>query len=98
VVTAGQDADRSYDFQRLQRAIEYLIEEHQRLARERDRVEQEREALRDELVEREQRLASLQAELEAERGRRRTALEGVEKLIGRLDQLQASVATAVESA
>jgi chromosome segregation ATPase len=97
-VAAGQAADRGYDFQRLERAIEYLIEEYQKLAREKDRVEQERAALRDELVEREQRLASLQADLDAERGRRRTALEGVEKLLGRLDQLQASVATAVEGA
>jgi chromosome segregation ATPase len=96
--TADPQADQRYDFQRLERAVEYLIEEHQKLAREKDRAEQEHAALREELVDREQRLTSLEAELAAERGRRRAALEGVDKLIGRLDQLQDSVATAMERA
>jgi chromosome segregation ATPase len=88
---AQRHADREYDFQRLERAIAYLIDEHERLAREKDRLEQEHAALREELVDREQRLAALQQELTSERGRRRTALEGVDKLIERLDQVQASV-------
>ena len=102
--TAVSKASEAYDFQRLERAVEYLLDEHARLARENEQIERERAALRDELVERERRLTALQAEheaeLAAERGRRRSALEGVDKILGRLEQLQASVAgaTAAEGA
>jgi len=84
-------SSEAYDFQRLERAVEYLIDEHAKLARENERIEREHAALRDELVEREQRLTSLEGELQAERSKRRAAVEGVDKILGRLEQLQASV-------
>ena len=80
-----------YDFDRLERSVEFLIEEHERLSGE-------REALLEELIEREQRIATLTAQLEEEATRRRTAVEGVDKILSRLAQLQTSVSSAVESA
>jgi chromosome segregation ATPase len=89
----GKSAETSdrFDFERLERSVEFLIEEHQRLSAE-------RAELLEELVDREQRLASLESELESERQRRLTAVEGVDKILGRLAQLQTSVSAAVESA
>jgi predicted nucleic acid-binding Zn-ribbon protein len=80
-----------YDFDRLERSVEFLIEEHERLSGE-------REALLEELIEREQRISALTAQLEEEATRRRTAVEGVDKILSRLAQLQTSVSSAVESA
>lgn len=91
VGVAVSGAVDGYDFERLERSVDFLIEEHQRLSAE-------REALLEELVEREQRLAALESELESERRRRLTAVEGVDKILGRLAQLQTSVSAAVESA
>lgn len=98
--TAVSTTSEAYDFHRLERAVEYLLDEHARLARENEQIERERAELRDELVERERRLTSLESELVAERGRRRSALEGVDKILGRIEQLQSSVAgaTAAEGA
>ena len=90
-VATSSDA---YDFQRLERAVEYLIDEHAKLARENERIEREHAALREELVERERRLTSLEHDLQAERAQRRAAVEGVDKILGRLEQLQTSVAGA----
>ena len=84
-VREGTQSDR-YDFDRLERSVDFLIDEHQRLTAE-------REALLEELVEREHRIAALEAKLEGERMRRLTAVEGMDKILGRLDQLQASVAS-----
>ena len=78
------------DFGRLERAIEFLIGEHERLTREKD------ELLR-ELTEREQRVASLESQVARERERREVAIEGVDKILGRLEQLQSSVAVAAEA-
>jgi len=77
-----------YDFDRLERSVEFLIEEHERLSGE-------REALLSELLEREHRIANLESRLEEERRKRVTAVEGVDKILGRLAQLQSSVAAAV---
>ena len=89
-VRDGTQAD-GYDFDRLERSVEFLIDEHQRLSAE-------REALLEELVAREHRIAALEAKLESERVRRLTAVEGMDKILGRLDQLQASVTSAAEPA
>lgn len=87
----GLNAQSPYGFERLERSVEFLIEEHQRLTAE-------REALLEELVEREQRVIALETQLKHERARRMTAVEGVDKILGRLEQLQASVVVAVETA
>jgi hypothetical protein len=89
--TGGSNANHAYDFERLERSVEFLIEEHQRLSGE-------REALLEELVEREQRVISLETQLKHERVRRMTAVEGVDKILGRLKQLQVSVVAAAELA
>ncbi len=86
----GVRRDR-YDFDRLERSVEFLIEEHVRLSGE-------REALLEELVEREQRVGALELQLDRERSHRLTAVEGVDKILTRLEQLQASVSTVMESA
>ncbi len=80
-----------YDFDRLERSVEFLIDEHERLSGE-------REALLEELVDREQRVTALELQLERERARRLSALEGVGKVLARLEQLRASVSVAVEPA
>ena len=76
-----------YDFDRLEQSIEFLIDEHQRLSGE-------REALLSELVDREHQISMLESRLEEERNKRATAVEGVDKILGRLEQLRTSVATA----
>lgn len=76
------DQDR-YDFQRLERSIEYLLEEHARLSAE-------REAILAELADREHRVSQLEAEVVDEKRRRAVAVEGVDKILSRLEQLQSA--------
>ena len=73
----------AYDFDRLERAIDFLIGEHERLS-------SEKAELLEELVEREQRLTSLQSRLDTEKAQRLSAVESVDKILGRLEQLQTS--------
>lgn len=80
-----------FDFERLERAVSFLIEEHERLSTE-------KAALLEELVERESRITSLEAKLGRERALRATAVEGVDKILVRLEQLQASASAAAEPA
>ncbi len=80
----GDRAGGAYDFDRLERAIDFLIGEHERLS-------SEKAELLEELVEREQRLTSLQSRLDAEKAQRLSAVESVDKILGRLEQLQTSV-------
>jgi len=79
-----------YDFDRLERSVEFLIKEHERLS-------QEREALLSELMDREHRISSLETRLESERGRRVRALEGLDRILERLEKLQAGVVLASET-
>lgn len=79
-------ADR-YDFDRLERSVEFLLEEHERLSGE-------RAELLEELVERERRIATLEERLEQEQVRRASAVEGVNKILARLEQLQTSATAA----
>lgn len=71
--------------------MDFLIREHERLSAE-------REALLGELLDREHRIASLEARLEAERALRASAVESVNKILSRLEQLQASVCPVAEPA
>lgn len=84
-----QEENPRYDFERLEGSVEFLIREHQRLSAE-------REALLGELLDREHRIASLESRLESERATRATAVEGVNKILSRLEQLQSSIRTAAE--
>jgi hypothetical protein len=85
------DAAARYDFDRLDRAVRFLLEEHERLSAE-------REALLGELVEREQRIAALEAQLDRERVRRASAIDGVDRVLARLEELHSNVTTAAETA
>ncbi|MFO0689234.1 MAG: hypothetical protein U0900_11050 [Myxococcota bacterium] len=85
------DGEGRFDFDRLERSIDFLIDEHRRLSAE-------REALLGELLDREHRIAVLESRLEAERSTRASAVDRVNKILSRLDQLQASVSTALEPA
>lgn len=85
----GSNVDR-YDFDRLEHSVEFLITEHQRLS-------EERKALFEELVDREHRISTLESRLDAEQRRRAAAVDGVDKILSRLEQLQSSVANAVEA-
>lgn len=80
----ADERDGRYDFDRLERSIDFLIDEHQRLSAE-------RAALLGELREREHRIAMLESRLESERAHRATAVQHVDKILSRLQQLQASV-------
>ena len=84
-----RDENQRYDFERLEGSIEFLIREHQRLSAE-------REALLGELLDREHRLAFLESRLESERTLRASAVESVNKILSRLEQLQSSVRAAAE--
>lgn len=80
-----------YDFDRLEQSVEFLINEHERLSGE-------REALLGELLDREHRISTLESRLDAEQSKRRVAVEGVDKILARLEQLQASVTAAAKAA
>lgn len=79
-----------YDFDRLEESVEFLIKEHERLSGERDEFLAE-------LVDREHRISTLENRLETEQGKRAIALEGVDKILARLEQLQASAMTAAKA-
>jgi len=81
------DGDGRYDFDRLERSVDFLIDEHRRLSAE-------REALLGELLEREHRIAMHESKLEAERSTRISSIERVDKILSRLDQLRAGVSIA----
>ena len=84
-----RDGHDRYDFERLERSVEFLIREHQRLSAE-------REALLGELLDREHRIATLEFRLESERATRASAVESVTKILSRLEQLQSSVLAITE--
>jgi chromosome segregation ATPase len=88
---SGQQSADRYDFDRLERSVGFLIEEHERLSGE-------RAALLEELVEREHRIATLEARLKKERTQRTVAVEGVDKLLARLEQLKEGVAVLADTA
>ncbi|MAG30505.1 MAG: hypothetical protein CL908_06370 [Deltaproteobacteria bacterium] len=79
----GSHEDRC-DFDRLEECVDFLLKKHERLSAE-------REALLAELVEREHRATTLEMQLEGERARREAAIESVDKILSRLEQLQTSV-------
>jgi len=81
--------DRRYDFERLETSVDFLIREHQRLSAE-------QEALLGDLIDREHRISTLETRIEAERALRATAVEAVNKILSRLEQLQTSVRSASE--
>ncbi|MBW2497208.1 MAG: hypothetical protein JRF61_08030 [Deltaproteobacteria bacterium] len=76
-----------FDFERLEQSIDELLRDHERLTAE-------REALMSELVDREHRIATLESRLRDERDRRATALDGVSRILARVESLQASVLAA----
>lgn len=82
----GSARTERYDFERLERSVEYLLENHERLGAE-------REALLAELADREHRIASLEAKLDADRRRRATAVATVNRVLERLEALQATPRT-----
>ena len=79
-----------YNFDRLEESVEFLIKEHERLSGE-------REELLAELVDREHRISTLESRLEAEQNKRAIAVEGVDKILVRLEQLQMSAANSAKA-
>ncbi len=79
-------ADR-FDFERLERSVETLLKEHERLSAE-------REALLAELVEREHRITQLEGRLHAESERRAAAVDCVDRILQRVDALESSASEA----
>ena len=73
-----------YDFERLERSVEYLLKDHERLSTE-------REALLAELIDREHRIAGLESKLAAEDQRRASAVESVDRILVRLEALEVGI-------
>ena len=73
-----------YDFERLERSVEYLLKDHERLSTE-------REALLAELIEREHRVTVLESKLAAADQRRASALESVDRILARLEVLEVGI-------
>ena len=73
-----------YDFDRLERSVEYLLKDHERLRTE-------REALVAELIDREHRITVLETKLAAEAQRRGSAVESVDRILARLEKLEAGI-------
>lgn len=84
---AGASQESPYDFERLERSIDLLLEDHQRL-------KAEHEALIFELVERQQKMAALESELAEERALRANAVEVVDRVLNRVDQIEQTVFSA----
>jgi uncharacterized protein with von Willebrand factor type A (vWA) domain len=80
----------TYDFDRLERSVEFLIKEHERLSGE-------REALVSELVDREHRISVLESRLATEERKRVSAVEGVDKILNRFEQLRTTVTANAEA-
>jgi cell division septum initiation protein DivIVA len=80
-----------YDFDRLEKSVEFLIKEHERLSGE-------REELLAELVDREHRISTLESRLDLAQNKRAVAVESVDKILARLEQLQTSVTAAAKDA
>jgi hypothetical protein len=80
-----------YDFDRLEQSVEFLIKEHERLSGE-------REELLAELVDREHRISTLEGRLDLEQSKRAVAVECVDKILARMEQLQTSVSAAAKDA
>ena len=70
-----------YDFERLERSVEILLKEHERLSAE-------REALLEELVDREHRISTLEAKLVSEEARRQSSVEHVDRILERLQAVE----------
>jgi len=87
----ADDGDGRFDFDRLEASVDFLIQEHERLTAEHD-------ALLGELRDREHRISVLESRLESERVTRTSAVECVNKILSRLEQLQATVLAAAEPA
>ena len=79
-----------YDFDRLERSVEFLIKEHERLSGE-------REALVSELVDREHRISVLESRLATEERKRVSAVESVDKILNRFEQLRTTVTANAEA-
>ncbi len=77
----GQSA---YDFQRLERAVEALIERGRRL-------QADNETLRGQLVERDRRIHSLDEGVLEANQRRQDAIKRIDDLIAHIDQLDAQL-------
>jgi hypothetical protein len=80
-----------YDFDRLEQSVEFLIKEHERLSGE-------REELLAELVDREHRISTLEGRIDLEQSKRAVAVESVDKILARMEQLQTSVSAAAKDA
>lgn len=70
-----------FDFERLERSIEQLLDDHERLGAE-------HEALIFELVERQHKIAALESELQLERSRRSKAVDVVDRVLTRVETLE----------
>ena len=86
---SAREGDGRYDFERLERSVDFLIGEHERLSAE-------REALLGELLDREHRISALESKLEAERATRASAVVSVSAILTRLEGLQARVRPVAE--
>lgn len=86
-----EDGDGRYDFDRLERSIEYLLEEHRRISAE-------RAELLVELAEREHKIAQLESRLESERSLRAVAVSGVDAILARLERMKSGDFAIAEAA
>ena len=80
----GSSRSSHYSFERLERSVEHLLKEHERLSAE-------REALLEELIDRERRIATLESNLASEGERRVSAVEGVDRILKRLETIELEV-------
>ena len=90
-IDEGTSRVDQYDFDRLEQSIEFLIKEHERLS-------SERKELLAELVDREHRISTLESRLDLEQSKRAVAVESIDKMLTRLEQLQTTVTTSAKAA
>ena len=90
IVAASPADDAQYDYPRLERAVESLLEAHAKL-------QAENASLRADAQAREQRTADLEAALREQQERRADAIRRIDALVAQLDELDGRLERAEET-
>ena len=88
-IVSKQRGDETFDYARLDRAIESLLDDHERLRAE-------NRSLRTLVGEREAKLAKLEESLLASNQKRQDAIKRIDELVSRLEQIDAALERADE--
>lgn len=90
IVASAPSADAPFDYRRLARAVESLLETHERLR-------EENAALRTQLEARDERIGDLESAVRDQQQRRADAIARIDALVAQLDELDGRLERAEEA-